>query len=86
MTRSVLVFLDLDKKFRIKVDTSNYAIKEVLLIKCSNKLWRPVAFILKLLSDTKRNYEIYNKEMLVVIRCLETWRYFLERIVVKFKI
>ena len=55
-------------------------------MKCSNKLWRPVAFISKSLSDTERNYEIYDKEMLAVVRCLEAQRYFLEGIIVKFKI
>jgi len=64
---------DLNKKFRVETDASNYATKEVLLMKCSDKKWRPVAFISKSLSDTKQNYEIYDKEMLAVIRCLEAW-------------
>jgi len=34
----------------------------------------------------ERNYEIHNKEMLAVVRCLEAWRDFLEGTVVKFKI
>jgi len=55
-------------------------------MKCSDAKWRPVAFISKSLSDTERNYEIYNKEMLAVIRCLEAWRHFLEGITVKFEI
>jgi len=55
-------------------------------MKCSDEMWRPVAFISKSLSDTERNYEIHNKEMLVVVRCLEAWRHFLEGAVVKFKI
>jgi len=38
-------------------------------MKCSNEMWRSVAFILKSLSDTKRNYKIHDKEMLVVVRC-----------------
>ena len=62
---------DLDKEFRVEADTSNYAIGGVLSMKCSDKLWRPVAFISKSLSDTERNYKIYNKEMLAVVRCLE---------------
>ena len=33
--------------------------------------WRPVAFISKLLNATEQNYEIHDKEMLAVIRCLE---------------
>jgi len=51
--RLVLVVPDLDKEFRVKADTSNYATGGVLSMKCSNELWRPVAFISKSLSDTK---------------------------------
>ena len=69
--RLVLAVLDLDKEFRVEVDTSNYATEGVLLMKCSDDLWRSVAFISKSLSNIKRNYEIHNKEMLAVVRCLE---------------
>ena len=69
--RPVLVALDLDKEFRIEVNASNYATGGVLLIKCSDDLWRPVAFISKSLSNTERNYEIHNKEMLAIVRYLE---------------
>ena len=55
-------------------------------MKCSNELWRPVAFISKLLSNIERNYEIHNKEMLAVVIYLEAWRHFLEETVVKFEI
>ena len=71
MTKLVLVAPDLDKEFRVEADASNYATGGVLSIKGSNKLWRPVTFIFKSLSDTERNYKIYDKEMLVVVRCLE---------------
>ena len=37
-----------------------------------------MTYISKSLNEAKRNYEIHNKEMLVIIRCLEVWRYFLE--------
>jgi len=55
-------------------------------MKGSDKLWRPVAFISKSLSDTERNYEIHDKEMLVVVRYLEAWRYFLEETMTRFEI
>ena len=58
----------------------------MLSIKYSNDLWRLVAFISKSLSDTERNYEIYDKKMLAIVRCLEAWRHFLEGTVVKFEI
>ena len=85
-TRLVLVALDLDREFRMEADTSNYATGGVLSIKYSDELWRPVTFISKLLSNTEQNYEIHNKEILAVVRYLEAWRHFLERMTTKFKI
>ena len=55
-------------------------------MKCSDDLWRLVAFISKSLSDTERNYKIHDKEMLAIVRCLEEWRHFLEGTIVKFEI
>ena len=85
-TRLVLAAVDLDKEFRIEADALNYTTREVLLIKCSNEIWRPVAFISKSLSDIEKNYEIHNKEMLAVVRYLEVQRHFLERTKIKFEI
>ena len=55
-------------------------------MKCPDELWRPVAFISKSLSNTERNYEIHDKEILAVVRGLEAWRHFLERTTTKFEI
>jgi len=55
-------------------------------MRCSDKKWRPVAFISKSLSETEQNYEIYNKEMLAVVRYLKAWRHFLEGAIEKFEI
>jgi len=85
-TKPVLAALDLDKEFRVEADASNYATGGVLLMKGSNELWRPVAFISKSLSDTERNYEIHDKEMLAVVKCLEVWKHFLEGATMKFEI
>jgi len=76
----------LDKEFRVETGASNYTTGGVLLIKCLDNLWRLVTFISKSLSNTERNYKIYDKKMLVVIRCLEVWRHFLKGTTVKFKI
>jgi len=84
--RPVLAAPDLDKEFRVEVDASNYATGGVLSMKCSDDLWRLVAFISKSLNDTERNYKIHNKEMLAIVRCLEAWRHFLEGTIVKFEI
>jgi len=86
MTKPVSAAPDLDKEFRVEADASNFATGGVLSMKCSDDKWRPVTFISKSLSDTERNYEIHDKEMLAVVRCLEAWRHFLEGAIVKFKI
>ena len=70
----------------MEVDTSNYATGEVLLVKCSNRIQRPVVFISKSLSNTERNYKIHDKKMLAVVRYLKAWRYFLEGMTTKFEI
>ena len=74
----VLAALDIDKKMRMEMDASDYAIGEVLSMECEDRLWRLVAFLLKSLNETERNYEIHDKEMLVIVRGLEAWRHLLE--------
>ena len=85
-TRLVLTAPNLDKEFRVEVDILNYTTRGILSIKCSDKLWRSIIFISKSLSDIERNYEIYDKEILVVVRGLEAWRHFLEGTTTKFEI
>jgi len=86
ITKLVLAAPDLDKEFRVEGDALNYATRGVLSMKCSDEKWRPVTFISKSLSDIEQNYEIYDKEILVVVRCLEAWRHFLEGATAKFEI
>jgi len=71
---------------RIEVDTSDYTIGGVLLIEGEDGKWRPVAFLSKSLNETEINYEIHNKEMLAIIRGLESWRHLLEGAQFKFEI
>jgi len=82
----VLAALDLDKKMRMEVDASDYAMGGVLLMECEDGLWRPVAFLSKLLNEMERNYKIHDKEMLAIIRGLESWRHLLEGVQSKFEI
>ena len=82
----VLATLDLDKKMRMEVDMSDYAIGGVLSMEEKDGLQRLVAFLSKSLNETERNYKIHDKEMLVIIRGLENWRYLLEGAWFKFEI
>ena len=70
----------------MKVDVLDYTTEGVLFIECENRKWKPVVFLSKPLNETKRNYKIYNKEILAVIRGLKNQRYLLESTRYKFKI
>ena len=70
-TEPVLITPDLDKEMRVEADVSDFAMGGVLSMKCEDEKWRPVAYISKLLNEAEKNYKIYNKEILVIIQCLE---------------
>jgi len=56
-TRPVLVVPNLDKEMRVEADVSEYITERVLLMKCEDRRWRPVAFISKSLNEAERNYD-----------------------------
>jgi len=82
----VLAALDLDKKMRVEVDASDYTMGGVLSMECEDGRWRLIAFLLKSLNETERNYEIHDKKMLAIIRGLGNWRHLLEGAHFKFEI
>jgi len=82
----MLVVPDIDKEMRVEADASEYATGGVLSMKYEDEKWRLVAFISKLLNEVERNYEIHDREMLAIIRCLDEWRHLLEGAQSKFEI
>src|SRR3954463_2489760 len=65
-----------EEPFMIKCDASEGALGAILSQKQEDK-WRPVAFLSKALNPTERNYEIYDKELLVIITAFDEWRQYL---------
>ena len=70
----------------MEVDISDYIMGGVLSMECKNGKWRPVMFLSKSLNKTERNYKIYNKKILAIIRELENWRHLLESTKFKFEV
>ena len=65
--------------FHIEADSSDFASRAVLSQQLpGEEKWHLVAFYSKSLSPVERNYEIHDKEILIIIYTLEEWRYFLE--------
>ena len=55
----------------MEVDVLNYSMGRILSIEYEDGKWRPIVYLSKSLNETERNYEIYDKEMLAVIKGLE---------------
>ena len=66
------------KPFQIECNTSKYVSGAILTQLDSNGDQHPCAFISKMFSPTKRNYEIYDWELLAIIRALEEWRHYIQ--------
>ena len=77
----ILRVYDLTLPMCVKVNASGFATGGILSQKHeSTRLWHPVAFRSESMSKEERNYSIYDREMLGLIRALEDWRHFLEGI------
>ena len=66
-----------DRKYKVEADSSDYATGAVLSQEQDGH-WHPIAFLSRSLSDTECNYDIFDKEMLVIIQALEEWRHYLQ--------
>ena len=74
----VLIMPDTAKPFQIECDASKYASGAVLTQLDINGDRHPCTFISKTFSPTERNYEIYDRELLSMIRALAEWRHYLQ--------
>ncbi len=71
---SVLSYFSSELKTFLKSDSSDYVSIEILSQKENDDLIRSVTYFSKTLSSAECNYEIYDKELLTIIRCFEQWR------------
>ena len=86
-TAPVLIQPDFNKKFYLQVDASAYGVGAVLsqegefttptLAKRSKPVLHPIAYYSATFTDTERNYDIYNRELLAVMKSLYHWRPYL---------
>ena len=73
----VLKMPDPNAPFAIATDASKYATGGVLMQEDTNGDWKPCAFLSHSLNPAERNYDIYDRELLKVIRALKEWRHHL---------
>jgi hypothetical protein len=75
---SLLLQPDVRKPFFLECDTSDYATGAILSQKDDEGKLHPVAFLSKSMAPAERNYNIFDKELLAIIRAFKEWRHLLE--------
>jgi hypothetical protein len=76
-TAPVLTMPNDEDKYKVETDASQYAIGAVLS-QHQNGKWRPIAFLSKSLNPAECNYEIYDQEMLTIMKALTEWKRYLK--------
>ena len=56
-------------KFRVETDASGHVIEGVLFQEQEGK-WKPIVFLSRTMQLVKRNYEIFDKELLAIVEAL----------------
>ncbi len=72
ISASILVSFDHTCMTVMKTDFSDWCIDKTLL-QLINNVWRLYAYYSKKNTSAECNYEIYDKEMLIIIQCLKEW-------------
>ena len=71
----VLAHPDLTKQFKLEVDASGYAVGAVLMQRQEDNGKRhPVGFYSATLNLAEHNYDIYDLELLAIVKALRHWR------------
>src|SRR5258708_5490002 len=74
----MLTFPSKSGPFCLECDASNFATGAILSQQQEDRLFHLIGFMSKSFSNTERNYQIHDKEMLAIMHALEEWRHFLK--------
>ena len=77
LSKPVLHLPNLSAPFAVATDTSKHTSGTILLQTDSNGDWHPCSYLSQSFSPAKCNYDIYDRELLAVIRTLKSWRHYL---------
>jgi hypothetical protein len=70
----VLCYYQPERPTQVEIDTADSVVVAVLSQLYKDEQWHPVAFYLAMMVPAERNYDIYDKEILAIIKALKEWR------------
>jgi len=74
----VLMMPDQDKPFYLETDASAFASGAVLMQKDDNGHLHPNGYLFRTFNETEQRYQIYDRELLALIRGLTEWKVYLD--------
>ena len=74
----VLIYPDPMQPYQLVTDASLIAHSAVLLQEGPDNDWHPVAYLSSSFSPLERNYDVFDRELLAIIKALEHWKHYLE--------
>jgi hypothetical protein len=77
VTTPILVFLYWEKKFHVHVDASTIALGSILAQPGARDLDHPIVFATRKLLDSKKNYNMTEREGLAMVYALHKYRHYL---------
>ena len=70
-TEPILAHPDLTEQFELEVDASGFAVGAVLLQKKEDGKRHPIGYYSSTLNEAERNYDIYDLELLAIVKALK---------------
>ena len=70
----VLAYFEPGLETMVETDASDSVVAGILSQKHADGVWHPVAYFSKKMTPAECNYDIYDKELLAIIRAFEEWR------------
>jgi hypothetical protein len=77
-TAPILRHFDRSKPAILEADASNEALGGTVSQHDDDGVLYPCAFHSRKFNSAEQNYEIYDKEMLAIVECMDIWRYYFE--------
>jgi transposase InsO family protein len=74
----ILTMPDQDQPFYLETDASAFASGGVLMQKDDNGHLHSCGYLSRTFSETEQRYQIYDRELLALVRALEEWKVYLE--------
>jgi len=77
-TTPILCHFNPDLPIRLYPDASDFVISGIFSQLHDDQQWHPIAFWSRKYITAEINYDIHDKELLVIVDCMKYWRHYLE--------